>query len=75
MADSIAFLLVLAVGVAIYGLPLWLVATVARKRGRDPLLWAILSLFITPIIALALVAMLPPGDGSGPGRSPPGAPA
>jgi hypothetical protein len=70
MAFLIVVLLLVSV---IYGLIASLVATIARNRGRDPYLWVLLALLISPLAALVLLALLPPADG--PAGRPPGAAA
>jgi heme/copper-type cytochrome/quinol oxidase subunit 2 len=36
-------------------------AKLALRKGRDPVMWAVLG-FLIPIIAVAVIAVLPPSD-------------
>ena len=65
MPEAVGVLLVVAVLVIIYGLLMLLVAQLAQNKGRDPVLWILLALIISPFGAMLLNALLPPSDGPG----------
>ncbi len=37
-----------------------LVATIARNKGREPANWVFICLLISPLLALLIVALMPP---------------
>lgn len=48
--------------VIVYGLLIALIGYISNKKDRNPYFWAILALFITPIISLLIVSILPKGS-------------
>lgn len=52
-----------ALGVVISVVCSFWCATHALHRGRSPVVWGILG-FIIPVIAVIVIAVLPPGDGA-----------
>lgn len=55
----VAPIVVLIVGVAIMIGGVVLTVRLAERKGRDPTNWSFIALFLTPIIALPAVLLLP----------------
>ncbi|HMO00754.1 MAG TPA: hypothetical protein PKD59_15180 [Miltoncostaeaceae bacterium] len=41
----------------------WVCAKLALRKGRDPVIWAVLG-FVVPIIAVVVIAVVPSADGT-----------
>ena len=54
----------------------WLVGVTAGKRGYSPVIWGVVSLFVSPVVGMVLLALITPGVDRGRDlrHSEPGAP-
>jgi uncharacterized membrane protein YhdT len=41
----------------------WLVGVTAGKRGYNPVLWGVVSLFVSPVVGMVLLALITPSRG------------
>jgi len=41
----------------------WLVGVTAGKRGYSPVLWGVVSLFVSPVVGMVLLALITPSRG------------
>ena len=41
----------------------WLVGVTAGKRGFNPVLWGVVSLFVSPVVGIVLLALITPSRG------------
>ena len=63
---EVGLLIFLVLFVAMFILFILLLTQVAQNKGRSPVNWLLIALIISPLLALILVAILPPADGQGP---------
>jgi hypothetical protein len=42
----------------------WLVGVAAGKRGYNPVVWGVVSLFVSPVVGVVLLALVTPRAGS-----------
>ena len=42
----------------------WLLGVTAGKRGYNPVLWGVFSLFVSPVVGMILLALITPSRGS-----------
>ncbi len=64
----LAYLPAALVVASIYGLFMYAVGIQARRKGRDPVPFILLSLIVSPLVVMFMLYLLPPEDGSGPWR-------